>query len=65
MRLPYSKVETYDFGGKIYPDEQSVLKAAIEEVLGNPGVAATVLGHSCALAPLLARVCELKLEPDG
>lgn len=58
--LPYRKVETFDFGGKVYPTEHAALQAAIEEVVGNPGLASTVIAKACALAPLLARVCELE-----
>lgn len=60
-KLPYTKTTTYGFGGQIYPDEAGALRAALEGVLGNPGVTTTVLRECCALAPLLARACELGL----
>jgi len=59
MSLPYAKVETYTIGGKVYPTEDAALMAAIEEVVGNPGVAGTVVRRATDLAPLLARVVEL------
>jgi len=58
--LPYRKVETFDFGGKVYPTEHAALQAAIEAVLGNHGITTAVIAKACELAPLLARVCELE-----
>lgn len=58
--LPYRKVETFDLGGKVYTTEHAVLRAAIEELVGNHGIAVTIIAKACELAPLLARVCELE-----
>jgi len=62
--LPYSKVETFDLWGKVYPTEHAALQAAIEELVGNHGIAATVIAKACDLSPLLARVCELGASPS-
>lgn len=59
MSLPYKETKTFNLGGKVYPTEEAALRAAVEEVLGNPGLAAQVLSSACRLAPLLARACEL------
>lgn len=58
-KLPYKETKTFDLGGQIYPDETSALRAAVEQALGNPGIAMTVMRECCTLAPLLARACEL------
>lgn len=58
-KLPYTVEKTFTFNGKPYPTEQAALQAAVEQALGNPGIATTVLRECCALAPLLARACEL------
>lgn len=58
--LPYRKVETFDLGGKVETFEHAALQAAIEELVGNHGVATTIITKACDLAPLLARVCELE-----
>ena len=59
MKLPYTKTTTFSFAGAVHPSEEAALKAALDEILGNPGIAATVLRECCALAPLVARACEL------
>lgn len=59
MSLPYTKTETFTYDGQPYPDEKSALRAAVAHALGNPGITDTVLRECCALAPLLARACEL------
>lgn len=59
MSLPYTKTETFTLRGQPYPDEQSALRAAVEQALGNPGIATTVMRECSALAPLLARATEL------
>jgi hypothetical protein len=61
MELPYKKVETFQLGTDVYTTEASALQAAIEKVVGNPGMASQVMREACALAPLLARACELGL----
>ena len=61
MGLPYTKTETFSFNGQPYPSEEAALRAAVERTIGNSGIAATVMGECCALAPLLARACELGL----
>ena len=58
--LPYTRTETFTFKGQPYPTEEAALKAAVAEALGNPGIATTVMREACNLAPLLARICELK-----
>jgi hypothetical protein len=57
--LPYDKVERFELDGQSYPTEEAAIKAAVGKVLGNPGVASSVLTEACALAPLLARHCQL------
>lgn len=59
MTLPYTKTETFTLNGQPHPTEESALRAAVEQALGNPGIAGTVLREACALAPLLERYCEL------
>lgn len=59
MRLPYEKVEAFKLGGVLHPTEQEALFAAVEQHVGKSGVASTVVGKACELAPLLARLCEL------
>jgi hypothetical protein len=61
MDLPYKKVETFDLNGKIFTSETAAIQAAVEAVVGNTGIAMAVLKECCALAPLLARACELRL----
>lgn len=64
--LPYTKTTTFSFAGAIHPSEEAALKAALDEILGNPGVATSVLKECCALAPLLARACELGMgKPEA
>lgn len=58
-KLPYTVEKTYTFKGQPYPTEQAALQAAVEQALGNPGIATTVLRECCTLAPLLARACDL------
>jgi hypothetical protein len=58
-KLPYTKTTTFAYAGEIYPDETSALRAAIVGVTGNPGIATTIVNNCCALAPLLARACDL------
>lgn len=57
--LPYTKTEVFTLNGQPYPDEKAAVRAAVEAALGNPGIAGTVMRECCALAPLLARACEL------
>lgn len=65
--LPYTKTTVFSYNGQPYPDEKSVVRAAVEHALGNAGIATTVMRECCALAPLLARACELGLgtQPPG
>jgi hypothetical protein len=65
MDMPYEKIATYKFGKELYATEEAALQAAIEEVVGNPGVAATIVGRACELAPLLERACELGMGGVG
>ena len=58
-KLPYKKVERFDYKGESYPSEAAAIKAAVEDVLGNTGVGAMVVANACDLAPLLGRYCEL------
>lgn len=58
-KLPYVIEKTFTLKGQPYPSEDAALRAAVEQALGNPGIATTVLRECCALAPLLARACEL------
>lgn len=60
-KLPYTKTVVFSFNGQPYPDEAAVVRAAVESVVGNAGIATTVMRECCALAPLLARACELGL----
>lgn len=60
-KLPYTKTTVFAYSGQPYPDEASVLRAAIEHTLGNAGITTTVMRECCALAPLLQRACELGL----
>lgn len=59
QKLPYTRVERYEYKGQAHPNEASAVKAAVEDVLGNTGVGAMVIANACDLAPLLARYCEL------
>jgi hypothetical protein len=59
MDLPYQKVEHFEFNGQSYPTEDAAIRAAVAQAIGNPGIAGTVLREACALAPLLARYCQL------
>lgn len=61
MSLPYTEEKTFTLRGQPYPNEESVLRAAVEQALGNAGIATTVMRECCALAPLLARACTLGL----
>lgn len=58
-KLPYKKVERFEYKGQPYPSEAAAVKAAVEDVLGNTGVGAMVIANACDLAPLLMRYCEL------
>lgn len=60
-KLPYTKTTTFAFAGQTYPEEASVVRAAIEAILKNPGITSAVMLECCVLAPLLARACELGL----
>lgn len=57
--LPYEKVQTFNFGGKIYPNEETVIHAVVGEILDNSGLARTVLSKSSELIPLLTRYSAL------
>lgn len=59
--LPYTTERTFHFRGQPYPSEEAALRASIEHVLGNAGIAAAVVVECCALSPLLVRACELGL----
>lgn len=59
--LPYTKTTTFTLEGVVHSSEQEALKAAIEKVLGNPGISKQVITECCELAPLLARACELNM----
>lgn len=58
--LPYEKVQTFNFGGKVYPTEQAAIAAVVTEIMGNSGMAGTVLGKSEELVPLLTRYAALQ-----
>lgn len=58
--LPYNKVQTFNFGGKVYPSEEEVITAVVTEIMGNSGVAGTVLARSEELVPLLTRYAALR-----
>lgn len=58
-KLPYTEERTFTLNGQLYPDEKSIVRAAVEKALGNTGIAGTVMRECCTLAPLLARACEL------
>lgn len=58
--LPYEKVQTFNFGGKVYPTEQAAITAVVTEIMGNSGMAGTVLGKSEELVPLLTRYAALQ-----
>jgi hypothetical protein len=57
--LPYEKVQTFNYGGKIYPTEEAVIRAAVEDILGNAGITALILSKSEELLPLLTRYTAL------
>ncbi len=62
--LPYDKVQTFNFGGKVYPTEEAaitaVVTAVVTEIMGNSGLASTVLNRSEELVPLLTRYAALQ-----
>lgn len=58
-KLPYTKTTTFSHGGQTYTDEKDAVRAAVAAIVGNTGVANTIVSASCELAPLLARACEL------
>lgn len=59
--LPYDKVQTFNFGGKVYPtEEEAAITAVVTEIMGNSGVAGTVLARSEELVPLLTRYAALQ-----
>lgn len=58
--LPYEKVQTFNFGGKVYPTEEAVITAVVTEIMDNQGLATTVLNHSEELVPLLTRYAALQ-----
>ncbi|QHB80517.1 hypothetical protein P6F35_gp84 [Sphingomonas phage vB_StuS_MMDA13] len=58
--LPYDKVQTFNFGGKVYPTEEAAITAVVTEIMGNSGVAGTVLARSEELVPLLTRYAALQ-----
>lgn len=58
--LPYEKVQTFNFGGKVYPTEEAVITAIVTEIMGNSGLASTVLSRSEELLPLLTRYTALR-----
>lgn len=62
MKLPYVKETTFTLNGKTHNTETSAITAAVQAVVGNPGLAATVVGAACELAPLLTRACELGMD---
>lgn len=59
--LPYTKTTTFTLDGVMHSNEQEALRAAIEKVIGNPGVSKQVISECCDLAPLLSRACELNM----
>jgi hypothetical protein len=59
MGLPYKKVEAFEFDKTLYPTEALALQAAIQKIIGNPGVTTQVMRDACRLAPLVARACEM------
>lgn len=58
--LPYEKVQTFNFGGKVYPTEEAAIMAVVTEIMGNSGLAANVLKSSETLVPLLTRYAALQ-----
>jgi hypothetical protein len=58
--LPSAPVQTFNFGGKVYPSEEAAIRAVVEEIVDNTGIAATVLSRSNDLLPLLMRYSALQ-----
>lgn len=60
-----TKVEAWAFDGKTYEHEIDAVQHAVENMLGNAGMAKTVLGRIGELLPLLDRYATLKRQAAG
>ena len=58
--LPYSKVQTFEYGSNVFPNEETCIRAVVTDIVGNPGVALTVLQAADELLPLLQRYAALQ-----
>ena len=58
--LPYAKVQTFEYGNEVFPNEEACIRAVVTDIVGNPGLALTVLTAAEELVPLLNRYVALR-----